>query len=87
MTQKPNDTINQSTAVYDFSMECPEFREHLLAEFLKQAGREWTLPLDDDELSMLNAAGGPPSNSNEHSSRLTNLNSQTEFVKREKEEL
>lgn len=87
MMQKPNDTINQSTAAYDFSLECPAFCEHLLAEFLKQAGSEWTVPLDDDDLSMLNAAGGPPSNNNEHSSILTNLNAQAGFAKRKKEEL
>lgn len=87
MTQKPNDTINQSTEAYDFSQECPAFREQLFAEFLKQAGSEWAVPLEDDELSMLNAAGGPPTNNNEHSSRLTDLNDPTGFAKRKKEEL
>lgn len=87
MTQKPNDTINLFTAAFDFSLECPAFCERLLAEFLKQAGVERTAPLEDDELSMLNAAGWPPSDNNEYSSRAANKNGQPGFAKRKKEEL
>lgn len=44
--------------VYDFSKECPLFKEKLKAEFLRAAKREQEIiPLFDTELEQLSAAG------------------------------
>lgn len=47
MEQKSNNSINLSKSDYDFSLECPEFRERLLTEFISHAGVKETLPLMD----------------------------------------
>lgn len=57
MAQKPKDSSNPGQSDYDFSLECPEFRKRLLAELIERAGAKETLPLSDEELTSLNAAG------------------------------
>lgn len=57
MVQNLIDSINLSQSDYDFSQECPVFREQLFAEFIERAGAKETLPLSDEELTSLYAAG------------------------------
>ena len=50
--------INDSAAVFDFSLDAAEFRDKL-ADMLKKAAAAGAVPLDDDDLERLNAAGSP----------------------------
>lgn len=62
MTKEPPKLIHLKESDYDFSLECPEFRERLFTEFKKQAESTEAIPLSDEELALLNAAGqqAPP---------------------------
>lgn len=58
MEKKQKDLIGtSSTDDYDFSLECPLFRKRLYAKFMKRANADEAIPLSDEELTMLNAAG------------------------------
>ncbi len=50
--------ISDSAAVFDFSLDAAEFRDKL-AGMLKKAAAAGAVPLDDDDLEQLNAAGDP----------------------------
>ena len=52
---------SEMTAAFDFSQDAHEFRERL-AGLLQQAAVNRVIPLDDDDLAFVNAAGSllPP---------------------------
>ena len=57
MKGKGKESMGLSQSEYDFSQECPEFRERLFAEFMKRADEKEVMGLSDEELDLLNAAG------------------------------
>lgn len=72
MIQKSGDNISQYAAIYDFSLECPKFREQMFTEFSKRANGEWSMPLTDNELSLPSAAVDSPTESSENAKLLRN---------------
>lgn len=53
MSQKSQILTEDSSNLFDFSLECKEFREQLLTRFLEQAGhKDIGLGWDDDVLAL-----------------------------------
>ena len=62
MFPKQDDSINLNISELDFSNECPKFREQLFKELILASSRAKAVPLNDQDLEFLNAAGpGTPS--------------------------
>lgn len=57
MSHKQDDSIHLDIPELDFSAECPEFREQLLKKMILASNRLMAVPLNDQDLEFLNAAG------------------------------